>query len=604
MLKFDFSIDDAYTWRNAILWGNFRGHYKKAVECTGMKRVVHCIIAATELLPIISQITSIFEKLVVDLSQRLASQKITKPVSVGVNSETSNKVALTALKELSSQAIFTALMDISDQEVEAIFYHENETEEMLKKRANEKFGGDLLLAKASLIKEILNKWSRKADATGFSFALIVEVEALWRKHCHDKNPVEIKLQSENKRWVTIVPSKSKGFIPHEKRKVYLSEKVAGGGSYKTVVYATRFFKVNRIDERLDIVMNMSRYAGSKYPTTKKAPIVLVENGTTVVSGDVSKAPPLVVEGINLEKTVKSSEMVELLAKEELLIKEEGEKALMLSRRYKSLWQTLELIEIDGSFRFIQESAGFKTTIHTPKGEKKVKVVDLSRVLKKIEQGPLTIPGQIAFLKMIEDSIKALQELHEDGTIHRDVKPENFLCSKMGEAKISDIGELCSIKDNMKKKEAAGSPPYMSPEMCRLKEWIERKSRIAVPNIDISTDVWSLGISLWEMTSGNSYKDHPATILIRQEHSKIDSFIEGVSKIPEDKLYEEHYERPVPGSMAELVWRCARIAPETRPRIDEVLRIYQRWQKMVVDELQSGRGKSFVDYFDIAPKYKD
>jgi hypothetical protein len=53
-----------YSWKNALLWGNFAEHCKKAKTGNCNDRFVHILIAIAEALPIISQIASIFEKLI------------------------------------------------------------------------------------------------------------------------------------------------------------------------------------------------------------------------------------------------------------------------------------------------------------------------------------------------------------------------------------------------------------------------------------------------------------------------------------------------------------------------------------------------------------
>jgi len=57
-----------YDWNCVLLWGTFRGHFEKSCyEKTHYKRFIHMTIAAIEFLPIISQISSIFEKLIVEV---------------------------------------------------------------------------------------------------------------------------------------------------------------------------------------------------------------------------------------------------------------------------------------------------------------------------------------------------------------------------------------------------------------------------------------------------------------------------------------------------------------------------------------------------------
>lgn len=66
MSNFNYALDvKKYTWKNALLWGNFTGHVKKAQTGSLGRRAVHLLIALIELPPIIGQIASIFEKLIV-----------------------------------------------------------------------------------------------------------------------------------------------------------------------------------------------------------------------------------------------------------------------------------------------------------------------------------------------------------------------------------------------------------------------------------------------------------------------------------------------------------------------------------------------------------
>lgn len=69
-----------YSWTNALLWGNFIGHCKKVGEGKWEDRIVHLLIAASQLLPIISQIASIAEKCLVEcFSSPNSANTETKP---------------------------------------------------------------------------------------------------------------------------------------------------------------------------------------------------------------------------------------------------------------------------------------------------------------------------------------------------------------------------------------------------------------------------------------------------------------------------------------------------------------------------------------------
>lgn len=62
----DYSLKQAdYTWQNALLWGNCRKHWEEAQKGSLCNRTVHAMITIAELLPIIGQIASIFEKIIV-----------------------------------------------------------------------------------------------------------------------------------------------------------------------------------------------------------------------------------------------------------------------------------------------------------------------------------------------------------------------------------------------------------------------------------------------------------------------------------------------------------------------------------------------------------
>lgn len=64
---FYYSLEKSeYSWKNALFWGNFAGHCRKLSEGSLGDRLVHALIAFVELIPILSQISSIFEKIIVD----------------------------------------------------------------------------------------------------------------------------------------------------------------------------------------------------------------------------------------------------------------------------------------------------------------------------------------------------------------------------------------------------------------------------------------------------------------------------------------------------------------------------------------------------------
>jgi serine/threonine protein kinase len=108
--------------------------------------------------------------------------------------------------------------------------------------------------------------------------------------------------------------------------------------------------------------------------------------------------------------------------------------------------------------------------------------------EKITKGPLKIDETINIAIQIAEG---LQSAHEHGIIHRDIKPANIFITKAGEVKILDFGlaKLTGRSIITKMGSTVGTIAYMSPEQTRGE------------NIDHRTDIWSFGIVLYEMLTG-------------------------------------------------------------------------------------------------------
>jgi len=107
---------------------------------------------------------------------------------------------------------------------------------------------------------------------------------------------------------------------------------------------------------------------------------------------------------------------------------------------------------------------------------------------KVESGPIEIDEALRIATQVAEG---LQEAHEKGVVHRDIKSANIMVTGKGQAKIMDFG-LARVRGGAQiTKEATtmGTVAYMSPEQARGKD------------VDHRTDIWSFGVVLYEMFTG-------------------------------------------------------------------------------------------------------
>jgi serine/threonine protein kinase len=105
--------------------------------------------------------------------------------------------------------------------------------------------------------------------------------------------------------------------------------------------------------------------------------------------------------------------------------------------------------------------------------------------------------------------RALAHAHKHGIVHRDVKPENVMITTAGVAKLCDLGLAKQAKGDAGATmdgQSVGTPNYISPEQARGEE-----------NIDIRSDIYSLGCTLYHMAVGATPFDGPNPMVVMTKH---------------------------------------------------------------------------------------
>ena len=118
--------------------------------------------------------------------------------------------------------------------------------------------------------------------------------------------------------------------------------------------------------------------------------------------------------------------------------------------------------------------------------------------------------------------KALEHAHSRGIIHRDIKPHNIMVLKDGSVKVADFGiAQMATAQNTLTREALGSVHYISPEQAKG------------AHVDARTDLYSLGVVMYEMLTGRPPfdGDTPVSVAIQHINAKATSPRELNSSIP-------------------------------------------------------------------------
>ncbi|HRQ38080.1 MAG TPA: protein kinase [Chloroflexota bacterium] len=139
---------------------------------------------------------------------------------------------------------------------------------------------------------------------------------------------------------------------------------------------------------------------------------------------------------------------------------------------------------------------------------------------RLKQGRLSLAAATAVLTRIAS---ALDRAHGIGVVHRDLKPGNILFDQYGDAYLADFGiaKIAEATAALTGSGLVGTPSYMSPE------------QVKGENIDGRSDIYSLGIILYEMLSGaQPYQaTTPWGILSKHVNDPIPSILEQTADLP-------------------------------------------------------------------------
>ncbi len=147
----------------------------------------------------------------------------------------------------------------------------------------------------------------------------------------------------------------------------------------------------------------------------------------------------------------------------------------------------------------------------------------------------------------------IEAAHNNHIIHRDIKPQNIIISKEGKVKVTDFGIAKAATSNTITSNVMGSVHYTSPEQARG-GYSDEKS-----------DIYSLGVTMFEMLTGRVPFNGETTVAIAIKH------------IQEEFPSPREYVPEIPVCVEQIVFKCCQKSPDRR---------YQSMSELIVDLKQS------------------
>lgn len=178
----------------------------------------------------------------------------------------------------------------------------------------------------------------------------------------------------------------------------------------------------------------------------------------------------------------------------------------------------------------------------------VEGITLKKYIEK--KARLSVKEAISIAIQVSMGIEAA---HNNHIIHRDIKPQNIIISKEGKVKVTDFGIAKAATSNTITSNVMGSVHYTSPEQARG-GYSDEKS-----------DIYSLGITMFEMLTGRVPFNGETTVAIAIKH------------IQEELPSPREYVPEIPVSVEQIVYKCCQKSPDRR---------YQSMAELIVDLKQS------------------
>lgn len=164
----------------------------------------------------------------------------------------------------------------------------------------------------------------------------------------------------------------------------------------------------------------------------------------------------------------------------------------------------------------------------------VEGITLKEYIEK--KGRLSAKEAISIAIQVSMGIEAA---HNNHIIHRDIKPQNIIISTDGKVKVTDFGIARAASSQTISSSAMGSVHYTSPEQARG-GYSDEKS-----------DIYSLGITIYEMVAGRVPFDGETAVVVAVKH------------LQEEMVSPRYYAPELPHSLEQIIYKCTQKSPDRR-----------------------------------------